>query len=44
VQRAFVHESIYDEVKQKLVAHVKTLKKGDPLYASPLHLAPSAPS
>jgi len=30
VQRVYVHESIYDEFKQKLVAHVATLKKGDP--------------
>jgi acyl-CoA reductase-like NAD-dependent aldehyde dehydrogenase len=28
----YAHESIYEELKQKLVAHVKTLKKGDPLY------------
>lgn len=30
VQRVYAHESIYEELKQKLVAHVKTLKKGDP--------------
>lgn len=35
VQRVYAHESIYEELKQKLVAHVKTLKKGDPLYKPP---------
>ncbi len=31
VERAYVHESIYDKVVEKVVARVKTLKTGDPL-------------
>jgi glyceraldehyde-3-phosphate dehydrogenase (NADP+) len=30
VQRVFVHEDVYDEFKDKLVAAVKTIKLGDP--------------
>lgn len=30
VQRIYVHESLYDELKQRLVAAVKGLKAGDP--------------
>lgn len=31
VQRIFVHESIYDALKEKFVAEAATLKKGDPM-------------
>lgn len=28
--RVFVHEKVYDEFKEKFLAHVKTLKVGNP--------------